>query len=177
MSELNKKTLNPEDEMFAHINDEFHQEMKNELLSKGSVNNLLLIRKYCPSSPPNGPYTIHKDDYLKLVNDIQANGGSPEVDNPVGQVSEHNILDVLPILEQALNIYDYNKHRLQLYAHLAYGLNSLLTNKPLETTKEQPKLSLEHIQFINKLYNSFNCTFGAEPKDTEAFEKITGNKG
>ncbi len=158
MSELTKKTLNP-------------SEKKGSVkLTKEEIQAL----KECYA---NSNVRKHHELIGSALQKLQANGESPEVDNPVGQVSEHNILDVLPILEQALNIYDYNKHRLQLYAHLAYGLNSLLTNKPLETTKEQPKLSLEHIQFINKLYNSFNCTFGAEPKDTEAFEKITGNKG
>lgn len=47
-----------------------------------------LIKKYCPGSKEAGPYTIYKNDYLKLVKNIQANGESPEVDNPVPSLGD-----------------------------------------------------------------------------------------
>lgn len=121
MSELNKKTLNPSEEKGSiKLTEEEIQALR---LCYANSN----IRK-------------HHELIESALEKLQANGGSPEVDNPVGQISEHNILDVLPGLKQALSIYDYNKHRLQLYALLAYDLNLLLANKPLETTKEQPNL-------------------------------------
>jgi len=121
-------------------------------LKEGSViNNLLLIQKYCPSSPPNGPYTIHKDDYLKLVNDIQANGGSPEVDNPVGQIrSIEKISQQSKLIEKVTNIL--NDYDLEMMQH-SHDLDEVAEHiirmlfvdnyigrfsKPLETTKEQP---------------------------------------
>ncbi len=126
----------------------------SESLKEGSINlteeEIQALRLCYANSNIRKHHELIESALVKL----EANGGSPGEDNPVGQVGEHNILDVMPGLNIALNVYDYNKHRLQLYAHLVYDLNLLLTNKPLETTKEQPysKQAIKSMLYAYKNY-------------------------
>lgn len=162
MSELNNKTLNPSEKKGSvKLTEEEIQALKDCYANSN-------IRK-------------HHELIESALAKLQANGETPEEVNPVGQISEHNILDMLPGLEQALGIYDYNKHRLQLYAHLAYSLNLLLTNKPLETTKEQPSYYFYRIEFTNeKLQRETLCgtlSSDANPIETfENFKRLHNNK-
>lgn len=114
MSELNKKTLNPSEEKgFIERVIEILQQAKKDIEPCVRINNAIAI--------------------------LKANGESPEVDNPVGQVNIEIVDDFLDQFEGNWIKEDY----LILQEFVKY------INKPLETTKEQPKYYFYRIEFTN----------------------------
>lgn len=77
----------------------------------------------------------HIDKAIELLKEYEANGGTPEVDNTVGQVS----ISFSPIeLAKLVDILSIGQKYTKDWEFKMNMVIKLLTNKPVETTKEQP---------------------------------------
>ena len=143
------KTLNPEDEMFQDINNEFHNEMKTELLKRSEekgfdiarlsilIENLQKDKYFVRNNSKEYKYGFEHALILVKgsINDIlayQANGEKPEVVNPVGQDDLRKTIEILLMYYSEAN--GGTTDNIQEYTD-----KFLKAIKPRETDKEEPK--------------------------------------
>ncbi len=122
----------------------------------------------------------YKGKAIKLLRDLQANGETPEEANPVGQVQQIQLED--EIISYLTN-NNVNCKIIHNVADIIKGnFNRMRLNKPLTTTKEQPKYLIMQSNYpfafsVTKNLRDIKNIFGLSKEEMDNIEIIEIKEG